>query len=547
MDSIEFNDKIINRWSPEALSDKLYVAIRANDTAEIERLRSTGVTLTGHIKQMLKIGGGGTHENFKKYGVDWYSLTTNFTIYSPEFFVSVIRNLRRELGEPLYCTLNALLNINDYYSAEVFKCVLDCFDNKKIPKKQTLHKIIDRGNAELLEIASEHGWLRLTKQLDELIEYARQHDKTECAAWLIDYKKRAFDLEKEREKAEKKTERELNAAPDSVTALKGLWSYKKQEDGSITITGYKGKRTEITVPKKIGKGIVTMIEDWALSPLAVRTTPERKDVLKAITKITLPNTLKSIESHTFLQMNALEEINIPDGVSAIKSRAFGQCSSLLRLDIPESVTEIGECAFWYCSCLEEINIPRGVTEIKYGVFLGCGKLKAVDIPDSVQSIGDYAFLECRGLGAVDIPTSVQSIGDHAFSGCESLEAVSIPNGVTEISESAFSGCEKLTRVELPDTVVKIGKYAFTGCSALKEIVIPEGVCEIGDVAFAECAALEKAVLPDSLKKAKNYTQKGITPKTIFDNSPNVTAVVIPKSYAEKYCKRNNIQYVYKEG
>ncbi|MDE7229258.1 MAG: leucine-rich repeat domain-containing protein [Oscillospiraceae bacterium] len=532
-------------WSEEAKSDKLYVAIRANNTAEIERLRAEGITLSDHIKDVLTIGGG-SNANYQKYGMDWYNFNFNLSKYSPREFISVIRNLYAELGKPICYTETVGSKIPEFYSAEVFKCVLDCFDNKKIPKKQTLQQIINNHSVELLEIAAEHGLLRLAKQLDELIEYARQHDKTECAAWLIDYKKRAFDLEKERDKAEKKAERELNAAPDSVTVLKGLWNYKKQDDGTIVITGYKGKRTEITVPEKIGKGTVTMIEDWALSPLAVRTTPERKDVLKAITKITLPNTLKSIESHTFLQMNSLEEINIPDGVSAIKSRAFGQCSSLVKLDIPESVTEIGECVFWYCSCLEEINIPRGVTEIKYGVFLGCGKLKAVDIPDSVQSIGDYAFLECRSLESVNIPKGVQSIGNHAFSGCESLEAVSIPNGVTEISESAFSSCGTLTRVELPDTIGKIGKYAFNGCAALKELVIPEGVREVGDVAFAECTALEKVVLPASLEKAKNLTAKGETPKTIFDNSPNVTAVVTPKSYAEKYCKRNNIPFVYRE-
>ncbi|MDE7229259.1 MAG: leucine-rich repeat domain-containing protein, partial [Oscillospiraceae bacterium] len=127
-----------------------------------------------------------------------------------------------------------------------------------------------------------------------------------------------------------------------------------------------------------------------------------------------------------------------------------------------------------------------------------------------------------------------------------LETIIVPNGVSEIQDYTFSDCEKLTRVELPDTIVKIRRSAFLRCLSLKEIVIPEGVREIGETAFADCAALERIVLPASLEKAKNYTQKGIEPRTIFYNCPNVTAVVTPKSYAEKYCKRNNIPFVYKE-
>ena len=94
-------------------------------------------------------------------------------------------------------------------------------------------------------------------------------------------------------------------------------------------------------------------------------------------------------------------------------------------------------------------------------------------------------------------------------------------------------------------VVRIGKKAFIGCEMLKELVLPDGVREIGEMAFADCTALERIVLPDSLEKAKNLTEKGETPKNIFENSPNVTAVVSPKSYAERYCKRNNIPYIYK--
>lgn len=76
--------------------------------------------------------------------------------------VSVLRNLRAEVGEPMYYSgaykwewKKAL------YSPEMFSCVLDCFDNRRIPKKTVWQTIIDNDRAELTAIAAEHGWLIL--------------------------------------------------------------------------------------------------------------------------------------------------------------------------------------------------------------------------------------------------------------------------------------------------------------------------------------------------------------------------------------------------
>lgn len=509
-------------WSETARKDKLYIAIRANNTAEIERLRAEGVGLSEHIKSMLEKGGGSL-VNPNEYGMDWYDFSYGLSNYSPEEFISVIRNLYAELGEPIYYSDTVGSNVREFYRTDVFKCLLECFDNKKISKKWTLHGIIDRGNTELLEFVAERGWLRLSKQLDELIEYSQQKGKTECTAFLIEYKNQKFDLAKEREKAEKKAERELNAAPDSVTVLKQLWNYKKREDETLVITKYKGTQTEIVIPEKIGKNIVTAIEvdtyDWG-SP---KKGFVNQDIQNTITKITLPKGIVSIGSGIFYQFTGLREINIPDGVTSIGMQTFFGCENLKRLKLPDSVKEIGSEAFFACWQLEEINIPLGVTEIFSSVFESCNKLKTVDIPDSVKCIGH-----------------------QAFGYCDSLEFISIPSGVSKIQEYTFCECRNLTRVELPNSIEKIDRSAFLRCLALKEIVIPEGVREIGETAFAECTALEKIVLPGSLQKIKNYTQKGIEPRTIFYNSPNVTAVVTPKSYAERYCKRNNIPFVYKD-
>ena len=512
--------------SRAAGQDKLYTAIRSNDAEEIKRLKAEGVKLSAHVRVMLRNGGRNPASLFREGAEkDWKEFNYRLRSYSPEEFVSVVRNLRAELNGPMFCLDSIRFQISGFYSPEVFRCVLDCFDTGRINKKQTLISIIDNNMTKLLQIASEHGWLRFAGRCDEYIEYAQENDRVECVAWLLNYKNKAFDPNAERDKSERRRNAELNAAPDSVMMMKTLWRYQKLEDGnSIKIRSYKGDRTEIIIPEKIGNNTVTALEVVRTEHRVIREfVPE--EIREAVTKITLPKGLVSIGSYVFSDLTELCEINIPDGVVSIGEQAFPYCKNLKALKLPDSLREIGSAAFYNCNSLEEINIPQGIKTISSQLFTGCEKLRAVSIPDSVRSIEQLAF---GGTG---------------------IESVMIPNSVTEIGSLAFEGCEKLTRVELPNTLVKIGNFAFRGCLSLKELVIPEGVREIGKMALSNCATLERVTLPASLSKIMNDTSilfKAFMPQTLFEDSPNVTAIVTPESYAEDYCRENDIPYEYRK-
>lgn len=361
------------------------------------------------------------------------------------------------------------------FRPDIFKFILENFNQKKMNKTQFMKGAIDQGSTACLEVCAENGWLKMPKKRDEMIQYASDKGKTECTAFLLDFKNRTADIAAEREKAEKKMERELNADPNSVSELKKIWVYEKLEDGSgLVIKRYKGNNTEIEVPERIGKDTVTVIGDHAFSPYAARLTRARGSFLQTVTKITLPNTIKVIED---------------------------------------------------------------------GAFGGCYKLEAVNIPDGVAKIGEKAFDYCCSLNSLEIPDSVTELGAKTFSGSKNLEYVKLPSGINEIGDYMFSGCQSLKEITIPDSVTRIGIWGFKTCKALEEVVIPEGVEEIAREAFVNCAKLGTVVLPDSIKMIKNYRSP---PETPFHGSPNVSAVVTPKSYAEKYCKRNKIPYTYEK-
>ena len=140
-----------------------------------------------------------------------------------------------------------------------------------------------------------------------------------------------------------------------------------------------------------------------------------------------------------------------------------------------------------------------------------------------------------------------TIGQNAFSGCECLKSIVLPKEITEICDYTFSSCKSLQRIIIPGKITMIGRHAFAGCSVLETVEIEEGVAEIGMLAFYNCTNLKSVVLPQSIRKIKNYTHKGQEPETIFYKDVDVTVTVTPKSYAEKYCRRNNINYFYAHG
>lgn len=400
-------------------------------------------------------------------------------------FIETIRDIVEGVGgKTLHFTESVYWsNYNPYrkqfrlFEPDIFKFILENFNQKKMNKTQTMKDAIEQNSVQCLKLCAENGWLKQPRKRDEMIQYATEKGMTECTAFLLDFKNCTADLVKEQANAEKKMLRELNADPNSVTELKKIWSFDNREDGSVIITRYKGKRTEIEVPAKIGKKAVTAVGEFAFSSDAPRLTVEQRNFRKTITKVKLPDSIQSI----------------------------------------------GKAAFQTCWKMSELNIP-----------------------DSVVEIGDNAFCGCQKVTEFVVPEAVEKMGNGLFAGCVALRSVKLPESTTEIGDYMFSNCRDLQEIKLPAAVRRIGQWAFNRCSSLEEIVIPDGVEEIDKQAFMCCGRLKTVELPASVKSIKNYKYRNQAPETIFQDSPNVTVIVEPKSYAEKYCKRYDIKYKYRE-
>lgn len=132
--------------------------------------------------------------------------------------------------------------------------------------------------------------------------------------------------------------------------------------------------------------------------------------------------------------------------------------------------------------------------------------------------------------------------------------------VTRIRSKAFAGNDKLTRICIGRSIRCIEAEAFQDCYNLFEVEIPAGVTEIGTGAFKNCGRKEDEELSRGMTARSRrdleymfgWGYEAVESKLIgyqlgmYDGYLyEMKATVARGSYAEQYCKNNNIQYVVK--
>lgn len=212
-----------------------------------------------------------------------------------------------------------------------------------------------------------------------------------------------------------------------------VFTYEKQEDGSIVITGLtdKGKAdSKITVPSVLDGGNVTLVASEAF-----RDSPYLREVI-------IEEGIAGIAENVFLNCTSLESITFPESLKEIGTHAV--TNTKWEKDIFEKSDEIiiNDILVEVKSDVASYMIPDGVTCIASGAFYGNKELKEVRFNDKLQKIGNYAFSGCTGITGIKLPSGVKIIGYGAFSGCTQLE-ITVDSSVEQIATEAFLDVERL--------------------------------------------------------------------------------------------------------
>lgn len=260
--------------------------------------------------------------------------------------------------------------------------------------------------------------------------------------------------------------------------------------------------------------------------------------LNGNTEVTIPNTVRQINTFVFYDFTTMETVTIPSTVTNIDDFAFCNCSGLEQLELPEGLRRIGWCAFEDCTSIESVYIPKGVT-IGNDAFFGCTGLKSVNIggtavqsrrmmkaasgsrllaaaplfgvePEDSEAIhvGRWAFACCGNLESAKVGSKVAGIGGGVFSGCSSLDTVEIENNDNYVQQGKFlltsdgatlvSAFGDEVEMVVSNGVVTIQDGAFAGSTALTSVVLPSGVTTIGEAAFSNATVFATITIPSTV-------------------------------------------------
>ncbi len=283
------------------------------------------------------------------------------------------------------------------------------------------------------------------------------------------------------------------------------YTYQVQTDGTVSITKYNGKEQTVEIPATINGKNVSLIASEAF---AKNTN---------IITVSIPGTVKKIDSGAFVSCSNLENVYLENGIEDIYSYAFEQ-TNVKTIAIPESVDFLSELAFFKCSNFTEYQVvennteytdidgvlyskdgkelvqyPYGRKDTSYKIVDGTevvgdqafaqnNTLKTVEFPSSLTTIEEWAFYS-TALEEVYIPQNVTKIDTHVFEGCKNLKTVNMQANIRLLELSVFHNNPSLVNVTLPDTLISIRTDAFTGCTSLKTITMPASMLTIDSKVF----------------------------------------------------------------
>jgi len=277
------------------------------------------------------------------------------------------------------------------------------------------------------------------------------------------------------------------------------------EKGSLSLSAYNGKSSEVVIPAYLDNLPVTEISDSAFYNMIDKDDASGRLKYRSpdfITSIIIPDTVQYLSANLLILCSNLKNLKIGAEVRNFNFSVLNNLQKLASVNIsPENSAYTSQNGIVYSGDMKEL------------IFCPRGKKGTVTIPDKVEHIKEKAFAKCGKITEVKIPDSVKTIGPEAFSESviieikvpDSVKEFSLPEGITEVPWGIFSDCCSLEKVYIPEGVTRIRTDAFRNCKNLKKIKLPESLKEIEECAFANCNQLEELIIPEKQKKLNGLT------------------------------------------
>ncbi len=324
-----------------------------------------------------------------------------------------------------------------------------------------------------------------------------------------------------------------------------------------SLTHYYGMGGVVQIPDTL---LLTKIGDYAFSNF--NYVPKTEDDIISEDE---PDTTKRM----YIGDNTITKVIIPEGVKTIGPYAFANLTALQEVVLPSTLEAIEYGAFYGCTALKKVTGIEHVKLINKDAFFGCNITGTLSL-DNARAVGDYAFAGNRNITSIILPETLQSIGAYTFYGNEKLTNVTVNAAKVKYGPYVFAECTSLTEIVMNTGVIPVG--AFDGAEKLAKVTIGADVTSIGEMAFHDTAIASFTVAAGNttyrassdgsyLLSADGTTLMLVAPrlsgefkltdakvtsiaKGAFSSNSRLTSVVMPQvtkvgDYAFAYCNRLN--------
>jgi hypothetical protein len=216
-------------------------------------------------------------------------------------------------------------------------------------------------------------------------------------------------------------------------------------NGAITITGYTGSPTVVTIPDSTNGYPVT-----------------------------------SLAMDAFLGKTTMTSITIGTNVASIGYAAFSYCDNLTTVILPDSVTNIGQYAFEPCTGLINIRLPSHLGTIPVEMFGDCSSLASITIPAGVTNIQKDAFDNCTSLTALYFLGNAPAYGSQALYGVNASVAKVYYLPGTAGWSATYDGLTTVLLNPISGIGVQNSAFGFTVTGTNNQVVVVEATTNLAN-------------------------------------------------------------------